>query len=307
LGKTGFNLQAAVREEVLAANGFLRFGAWLDHGFENDQQQYTRSGGFVRWFQYFGQTQSPLFVDLIGTGGASTDIPVYRMFTGGNRLDPFLASAEYPSSEFTWAGPILRGFGISSFTLAPSPISPGQEFVEGMHYAGYSLTIGLPGFARPYVTSLNQDEATVLNAGIRTAIVVMGDEEMTNLLRNGIPVDKARKQTRQVGEDVERTVRADIRYSRKISIRPLVAFDGGTLASANRISAICLGGGVHAFTTRWGLEALFMDTLASTTQVPDVTKKQLLIRFYYRVHIPVPFRRKTTTRDLDTTSSFRFD
>lgn len=256
-------IHAAGQQEFTIPGGFVRASGWADRGHRfGEPLTYNRAGAAVRLYEdvAVGRLGS-VVVDLAGHTGISGAVPLYRTFTGGNRLDPFLAERTETVDEMTWQGPMIRGFGISSLML---PFQPGRaDVAPAERYGGLSVTLGLPGYTRLLVDRVDADQKKRLDAKLQEAFDRAIADMMARKLDQGASVQKAAGASRREGLELRRALDNLIRHARSFSARPLIAFDVGHLGSdVTGATAWSAGGGFRLAAMSWTAEALFFQNHA---------------------------------------------
>jgi hypothetical protein len=269
--------QGSVQQEFTIPAGFFRVGGWADAARAlKDDIWYSRQGVFARLYETRSLGRRASWnVDVTGTAGHSGEVPAYRVFTGGNRLEPFLADKSYPRSEYNWAGPILRGFGVSSVVV------PGTQFQvsEGGTYWGFSSTVGLPGFSRPLL-EVDSRQAPAVNNAIQNSFDDSIADMMSRRLRSGVPVDEAERSSSNEGQQLRRVLSNIITQATSLSLRPLLVLDGARMRTgANELTAWSYGGGIRLAALSWGAEILWTNNRTTPKIIGNA--QQFAVRMYY--------------------------
>jgi len=277
------SLQGNAQQEFTLPGGFTRVGGWFDttHRF-GLPLSYNRGGLLARFYDDIIVGPTSFVVDVAGNGGLGSAMPVYRMFTGGNRLDPFVSDRVDSTSDVTWRGPVIRGYGVSSLVLPVTPTV--DDVVPSMRYAGVTATIGLPGFTRRLVELADVDEKPIIDKALATAFDSAVAAMMARRLDDGVSVEEARKASRSEAIQLRRSLNSMIRHARSFSARPLLAFDAGHIASGmTEVTAWSAGGGVRVASMKWGTEVLILHSRAHGADTVPPKNNAVVARLYYNV------------------------
>jgi hypothetical protein len=256
-------IEGNFQQEATLDGGFLRFGGWADHGFGGDDA-YSRGGLFTRIYRdYALGARSSWVLDLLAMAGVSGETPSYRAFTGGNRLDPFLADRVHPASEFVWAGPVLRGYGISNFGLPLTAATVGAS-----DYQGASLTVGLPGFTEPLMARVDASLRPRIDGLIEEAFQESVADMMEQRLRHGVSARKAERSSRREALQLKKVVQNVMEHGHLFTARPLFVVDVAQLRRGTSVRAMSIGGGVRITGLGAGGELLLLKNTSSEADGP---------------------------------------
>ena len=273
----------SAQQEYTLSGGFLRTGGWFDQGKASDlDMSFARGSAFWRVYKDFRTGRASWLLDTTVMGGMSSDVPAFRAFIGGNRLDAFLGERVPTEEEFTWAGPIVRGFGIGGMSL---PSNRGS-IARGGRYGGVSVTLGLPGYVQPLVERVGPDEQVRLQGELDNEFQRTISGMMQQRIDAGASRERALRSSTNEGLKLQRVLENFISRGPRIAIRPILAFDVGRLANQTEDrTTMSVGGGIRIASSRIGLQLLVTDIVHDS--LPDGVSggRELLVR----AHLRAPF------------------
>jgi hypothetical protein len=275
--------EAGAHTEWLTNGGFVRLGTWGDFGKSGQAEgPYARGGAFARYYTDMRLSlHQSILTDISGSiGGSLGDVPVYRQFAGGNRYDQPLADRFHPVDEYTWAGPLYRAAGVSSFA---GPSVTMQPTVPGGHFVGASFTLGLPLYSKPLVQAVDPGQKQQVQELIQNEFNLTVARIMDRGLQAGLATNLAERRSRKEGSELAATLRNLIRHARSLTLRPVGVADFASVYGAGTASrtGFAWGGGMRAQGLNRGVELLYMKSAYDSLRLGQ-SRDNIIVRLYFR-------------------------
>lgn len=284
-------MQAELSKEYSIPEGFLRVAPWMDLDSSHVAPLSLRFGGNLRFYREWtpGRGQS-ILTDISSSAATSVGpLSTNRSFTGGSTFDPPLLEQPLGIEDYTWIGPILRGYGFSEFR-APTP----QTLLtrEGTSFAGVSVTIGLPGWSNLLFDNKTPEYRQQLIELANNLTSMSRAQAFEDYLKTESDPEKARAFAQKRVNTTKAMLHNLFQHAKQFSIRPLLIYDYGSIMSrdAATVRDWSAGAGFRVWFRLGILEAVYAQNGGA---IPGGSQHNLEVRFRLRgsgsARQPYPF------------------
>lgn len=281
--------QAELSREYFMSGGFVRVVPWADASHSQVVPFGLRLGALARMYrEWTPHRAKTIITDIVASGGASLGpVSTNRALNGGSPFDPVLLEQPLNSEDYSRMGPILRGYGFSDFH---APLPPTLLTREGTSFSGVSLTVGLPGWA----ILLFDEKTPEYKHELRELADQLTDNTraraLLDYLRTESDVGKAHNLAQKRVNATKLIVHSLFEHAKRVSVRPLIIVDYGSIMSrdAPTIQDWSAGVGARIWFRLGIIESLYS---WNGSGVPGVPGSNRIIRFSLRgspTH-PYPF------------------
>ena len=277
-------IQGEISKEFSVSDGFFRAAPWFDINHSDIVPLNGRLGVNVRFYREWttgkkkGKTATFLADITSSAGVAIGPLSTNRSFTGGSSFEPILIEHPLRTEDYIWMGPSVRGYGFSEFR-APTPSTMLTR--EGSSFAGISLTIGLPGWARLLFDDAAPEYRQQLTNLADNLTAITRARALEDFLKTESDPEVALAYAQKRVQATKTTLRNLFRHAKQFSIRPLVAYDYGAIMSRDTAT-------VHDWSAGAGLRIWFRLGIAEGLYVrnggavPGASDYNLVMRFRFR-------------------------